>query len=168
MEIKHFRTKANNIYHFKTNDVPESRCRCSPAQFSMFLSVEAAAQGALRAAPGHRGAGTQHPIGRGRVSRHHGQDGHTHHCQVPEVRLLSFSKPIKSVVSLCLFPFSLALVISSFCRLRWVLMMGGSSTSRSSAPRQSLLEDFNYSGPRWAPLVVKLNFIKVLWFSFFS
>lgn len=55
---------------------------------SSSVVVEAAAQGALRAAIGHRGAGTQHPIGRGRLSRHHRQDGHTYNCQVPEVRLI--------------------------------------------------------------------------------
>lgn len=54
--------------------------------FSSAFVVEAAAQGALRAAISHRGAGTQHPIGWRGLSRHHRQNGHTHHCQVPEVR----------------------------------------------------------------------------------
>lgn len=48
-------------------------------------AAEAAAQGALRAASGHRGARTQHPIGRGRLSRYHRQDGDAHYRQVPEV-----------------------------------------------------------------------------------
>lgn len=66
--------------------------------------AKGATQGALWAATGHWGAGTQHPIGWRSLSRHHRQNGCTHHCQVPAEGLL--------VLSHFCFLFSLPILIS--------------------------------------------------------